>query len=82
MIKIHVKNHRNKQICGNFIMLSCCFRSNITAVVEGKEGNAKSIMKAPTIETAEEIDFVIDGEDEVEASDAVRAYFENDKTNN
>ena len=31
---------------------------------------------------AEEIDFVIDGEDEVEASDAVCAYFENDKTNN
>lgn len=38
--------------------------------------NGKSIMKAPVIENAAEIEFILKGEEERAAADAIKAYFE------
>ena len=75
MIKIHVSNTRNRVKKGNFILFIYGFKSEIVAVIAGKEINAKSIMKTPMIEKEAEIDFIIKGEDEKVASDAIYAYF-------
>lgn len=64
MITIHINNKRNKQKSGKFIALACGFKSEVSAVIDGEEINAKSIMKAPVIENAVEISFIINGEDE------------------
>ena len=76
MIKIHVNNKRNRQKSGNFIALACGFKSEVSALNAGEEINAKSIMKAPVIEKAAEIEFIINGEDEKETADAITLYFE------
>lgn len=76
MIKIYVSNKRNQKKSGNFIALACGFKSEVSAVITGEEINAKSIMKAPVIENAAEIEFVIKGEDEKAAADAISTYFE------
>lgn len=76
MIKIYVTNKRNQQKSGNFIALACGFKSEISAVIAGEEINAKSIMKVSAIENAAEIGFLIKGEDERAAADAISAYFE------
>lgn len=76
MIKIHVNNKRNRQKSGNFIALACGFKSEVSALIAGEEINAKSIMKAPVIENTAEIEFIIKGEDEKVAADAISAYFE------
>lgn len=78
MIKINVSNKRNKQKSGNFIALACGFKSEVSAVIAGEEINAKSIMKAPVIENAVEISFIINGEDEKTAANTISAYFEAD----
>lgn len=76
MVRIHVINNKNRQKSGNFIALACGFKSEVSAVIDGEEINAKSIMKAPAIEKAVEIDFIIKGEDAKEAADAIALYFE------
>ena len=75
MIEIHVNNIDNQQKNGNFTALACGFKSEITALIEKKEVNAKSIMKASAIESASEIRFIINGEDEAEAANAISTYF-------
>ena len=75
MIKIHVNNNRSQQKSREFIALACGFKSEFIAVIAGEEINAKSIMKAPVIERAVEMDFIINGKDENEAADAIAAYF-------
>ena len=76
MIKINVSNKRSKQKSGNFIVLACGFKSEVSALIAGEEVNAKSIMKVPVIENAAEIEFIIKGEDEKAAADTISAYFE------
>lgn len=76
MIKIHVSNKRNRQKSGNFIALACGFKSEVSALIAGEEINTKSIMKAPVIEKAAEIEFIIKGDDERAAADDISAYFE------
>ena len=75
MIKIHVENHKSKQRIGELIAITCCCKSNISVLIKGEEINAKSIMKIPMIERAETLDFLIDGEDEIEAAGKIKAYF-------
>lgn len=79
MIRICIDNKKNQQKSGNFIALACGFKSNISAVVAGEEINAKSIMKASVIENVAEIEFIIEGEDEKEATEEILAYFEANK---
>lgn len=79
MIKIHVDNKRVKQTGITLIGLVCGFKSDVTAVIKEEKINAKSIMKAPTIEMASKIDFIVSGEDEKKAVDAIFRYFEGDK---
>ena len=57
------------------IAITCCCKSNISVLIKGEEINAKSIMKIPMIERAETLDFLIDGEDEIEAVGKIKAYF-------
>ena len=76
MVRVHVINNKNRQKSGNFIALACEFKSEILAFIAGEEINAKSIMKAPVIDKAVEIDFIIKGEDAKEAADAIALYFE------
>jgi len=79
MIKIHVENKKGKQRIGELIAITCCCKSNISVLIP-EEINAKSIMKIPMIERAEELDFIIDGEDEIEAAEKIQTYFnENEK---
>ncbi len=75
MIKIHIENKTDKQRIGELIAITCCCKSNISVLIKEEEINAKSIMKIPMIERAENLDFVIDGEDEMEAAEKIQAYF-------
>jgi len=75
MIKIHVEKKNSKQRMGELIAITCCCKSNISVLIKGEEINAKSIMKIPMLEGAEELDFIIDGEDETEAAEKIQAYF-------
>jgi len=75
MIKIHIENHKSKQRIGELIAITCCCKSNISVLIKEEEINAKSIMKIPMLEGAEELDFIIDGEDETEAAEKIQAYF-------
>ena len=77
MIKIHVENKKSKQRIGELIAITCCCKSNISVLIKGEEINAKSIMKIPMIERAETLDFLIDGEDEIEAAGKIQDYFNN-----
>lgn len=52
----------------------CGFESEVTAVVNGQKLNAKSIMNAPVIDHAENVDFTIIGVDEETAETAIRNY--------
>lgn len=79
MIKIHIKNKRDKKTSVTLIALVCGFHSDVTAVLRGETINAKSIMKAPDIEMASEIEFIVNGKDEKEAADAICSYFESNK---
>ena len=75
MIKIHVENKKSKQRIGELIAITCCCKSNISVLIKGEEINAKSIMKIPMIEREDNLDFIIDGEDEMEAAEKIKAYF-------
>lgn len=75
MIKIHVEKKNSKQRMGELIAITCCCKSNISVLIKGEEINAKSIMKIPMLEGAEELGFIIDGEDETEAAEKIQAYF-------
>lgn len=75
MIKIHVEKKNSKQRMGELMAITCCCKSNISVLIKGEEINAKSIMKIPMLEGAEELDFSIDGEDETEAAEKIQAYF-------
>lgn len=77
MIKIHVENHKSKQRIGELIAITCCCKSNISVLIKGEEINAKSIMKIPMIEREDNLDFIIDGEDEIEAAGKIQDYFNN-----
>lgn len=75
MIKIHLENHKSKQRIGELIAITCCCKSNISVLIKEEEINAKSIMKIPMIERADNLEFIIDGEDEIEAAEKIKAYF-------
>lgn len=75
MIKIHVENKKSEKRIGALIAITCCCKSNISVMIKGEEINAKSIMKIPMIERAEELNFIIDGEDEIKAAEKIQAYF-------
>ena len=80
MIKIHVVNNKGKQRIGELIAITCCCKCDISVLLKGEEINAKSIMKIPMIEREDELNFIIDGEDEIEAAEKIRVYFnENEK---
>lgn len=75
MIKIHVENKIGKQRIGELIAITCCCKSNISVLIKGEEINAKSIMKIPMIDRTDNLDFIIEGEDEIEAAGKIKAYF-------
>ena len=70
MIRIHIKRGKWN---GNIISSLCHFESRVTAIVDGKEYNAKSIMSSSRLMEADEMDIVIEGEDENQVENALRS---------
>ena len=70
MKKIHVKKNGWN---GSFVSSLCRFESRVTAIVDGKEYNAKSIMSSSRLMEADEMDIVIEGEDENQVETALRS---------
>lgn len=75
MKKLQIKNTKCYKKEDRFVTLVCRFKSEITAELYGREYNAKSIMYTLLIESADEIIFTIEGEDEEEAVKAIKGYF-------
>jgi|GEM_PF-5153357 len=61
MIRINVKKASGDN---SLIMAVSKFESAVTAVVDGKEYNVKSIMSSVIINSADSLDLVINGPDE------------------
>ena len=72
MIKIHV---RKKSGDNGIIKTISKYESIVTAVVCGKEYNAKSIMSSVVINDAESLNLYIEGKDEQQVYDAVNKLF-------
>ncbi len=51
------------------------FESAVTAVIDGKEYNVKSIMSSVIINSADSLDLVINGPDENQAADTLNNLF-------
>ncbi len=76
MRKIHIQNLTAKNARGSIVSVVCGFESEITAVVNGRKFNAKSIMNTPMIDHAENIDFTIIGVDEEKAEMAIKKLYD------
>lgn len=72
MIRIHIKKDKWN---GNIIPSLCHFESRVTAIIDEKEYNAKSIMSSSKMMEANEMDIVIEGEDENQVEKALRSLF-------
>ena len=72
MIRINVKKASGDN---SLIMAVSKFESAVTAVIDGKEYNVKSIMSSVIINSADSLDLVINGSDENQAADALNNLF-------
>ena len=72
MIRINVKKASGDN---SLIMTVSKFESAVTAVIDGKEYNVKSIMSSVIINSADSLDLVINGPDENQAADALNNLF-------
>lgn len=72
MIRINVKKASGDN---SLIMAVSKFESAVTAVIDGKEYNVKSIMSSVIINSADSFDLVINGPDENQAADALNNLF-------
>lgn len=72
MIRINVKKASGDN---SLIMAVSMFESAVTAVIDGKEYNAKSIMCSVIINSADSLDLAINGPDEKQAADALNSLF-------
>ena len=72
MIRINIKKASGDN---SLIMAVSKFESAVTAVIDGKEYNAKSIMSSVIIKSAVSLDLVINGPDESQAADALNNLF-------
>jgi len=72
MIRINVKKASGDN---SLIMAVSKFESAVTAVIDGKEYNVKSIMSSVIINSADSLDLVINGPDENKAADALNNLF-------
>ncbi len=63
----------------NFVQTSCKFKSKITVIKDGKEVNAKSIVSVLSLgaERGSKIVVKVEGVDEQEAMEAIKALIEN-----
>ena len=68
MKRIHIKKVSGDN---SLITVVSKFESAVTAIIDGKEYNAKSIMSSVVINNAEIIELVVDGTDEKQAIDAI-----------
>ena len=72
MIRTNVKKASSDN---SLIMAASKFESAVTAIIDGKEYNAKSIMSSVIINSADSLDLVINGLDENQAADALNNLF-------
>lgn len=71
-----IRTHVNKKSGDNGIIKTISrFESLVTAIIKGKEYNAKSIMYSVIINNAEKLDLYIEGKDEQKVYDALNKMF-------
>ena len=63
----------------DIVALFCRYKSDVTAIVDGKEYNAKSIMSASVLKDARKIDITIDGDDEDQVEEEINRKFISNK---
>ena len=63
----------------DIVALFCRYKSDVTAIVDGKEYNAKSIMSASVLKDSREVDITIAGVDEDQVEEEIKKYFVSDK---
>lgn len=76
MKKISIRKREYKKGISNITATICHFESQISAIVDGRTFNAKSIMNIPIIEKAGDIDFIIIGKDEEAAEIAIKKLYD------
>ena len=72
MIKTNVKKASSDN---SLIMAASKFESAVTAIIDGKEYNAKSIMSSVAINAADNLELVISGPDEKQAAETINNLF-------
>ena len=72
MIKTNVKKASSDN---SLIMAASKFESAVTAIIDGKEYNAKSIMSSVVINAADNLELVISGPDEKQAAETINNLF-------
>ncbi len=69
MIRINIKKASGDN---SLIMAVSKFESAVTAVIDGKEYNVKSIMSSVAINAADNLELVISGPDEKQAAETIK----------
>ncbi|MCR4866640.1 MAG: HPr family phosphocarrier protein [Lachnospiraceae bacterium] len=72
MKRIHIKKVSGDN---SLITVVSKFESAVTAIVDGKEYNAKSIMSSVAINDADNLELVISGPDEKQAAETINNLF-------
>jgi len=72
MKRIHIKKVSGDN---SLITVVSKFESAVTAIVDGKEYNAKSIMSSVAINAADNLELVISGPDEKQAAETINNLF-------
>lgn len=72
MIRTNVKKVSSDN---SLIMAASKFESAVTAIIDGKEYNVKSIMSSVAINTADNLELVISGPDEKQAAETINNLF-------